>query len=65
MYVPEALVPTLENALENGRRLEQLLYAQGPRVLKEFRRLRGKPLPKTLPPKRIQRLQNQKKRRKP
>jgi hypothetical protein len=43
MYVPEALVPVLTDALENGRQLEALLYAQGPLMLKEFRRMRDKP----------------------
>jgi hypothetical protein len=40
MYVPESLVPVFEKALSNGRRLEALLYNEGPRILKEFRRQR-------------------------
>jgi hypothetical protein len=37
MYVPLALVPTLKKALRNGRRIEQLLYRTGPRLIKEHR----------------------------
>jgi hypothetical protein len=43
MYVPQALVKALQAALANGRRLEALLYAQGPRVLKAFRQQRQQP----------------------
>jgi hypothetical protein len=46
MYVPQALVATLQHALANGRRLEALLYAQGPRVLKAFRQQRQSPAEK-------------------
>jgi hypothetical protein len=42
MYVPESLVPFLQHALANGRRLETLLYEQGPQILKQFRRQRQK-----------------------
>ena len=37
LYVPMAMVPTLERALENGRKIEQLLYDLGPALLREFR----------------------------
>ncbi len=37
-YVPAAMVPVLKRALENGRRIEQLLYETGPALLKEYRR---------------------------
>ena len=37
MYVPLAMVPVLEQALENGRKLEQLLYEMGPALLREYR----------------------------
>jgi hypothetical protein len=37
LYVPKAMVPVLERALENGRQIEQLLYRMGPALLKEFR----------------------------
>ena len=40
MYVPEALVPLIQQGLKNGRHLEELLYAQGPRLLQEYRRKR-------------------------
>ena len=36
-YVPLAMVPTIQKALRNGRRLEQLLYALGPAMLEEHR----------------------------
>lgn len=42
MYVPQSLVALFEEALENGRRLEALLYDQGPQLLKEFRRQRNR-----------------------
>ena len=37
LYVPGDMVPVLKRALENGRRIEQLLYAMGPALLGEFR----------------------------
>jgi hypothetical protein len=37
LYVPKAMVPVLERALENGRQIEKLLYQMGPALLKEFR----------------------------
>jgi hypothetical protein len=37
LYVPKAMVPALKRALHNGRRLEQLLYAMGPALLREYR----------------------------
>jgi hypothetical protein len=37
LYVPKAMVPALERALENGRKIEQLLYALGPALLREYR----------------------------
>ena len=37
LYVPAAMVPVLKRALQNGRRLEQLLYAMGPALLREYR----------------------------
>lgn len=36
-YVPAAMVPVLEKALENGRRLEELLTATGPALLEDYR----------------------------
>ncbi len=41
MYVPKDLVALLERALQNGRRIETLLYELGPRLLREHRRQRG------------------------
>jgi hypothetical protein len=37
LYVPNAMVPVLERALKNGRRIEQLLYEMGPALLREYR----------------------------
>ena len=37
LYVPKPVVPLLKRALENGRRLEQLLYEVGPALLREYR----------------------------
>ena len=37
LYVPKAMVPALERALANGRRIEQLLYELGPALLREYR----------------------------
>jgi len=37
LYVPRSMVSTLKRALENGRRIEQLLYAMGPALLREYR----------------------------
>jgi hypothetical protein len=42
MYVPQALVPWLRRALENGRQLEKLLSAQGPLMLKDYRQNRDR-----------------------
>ena len=37
LYVPKPMVPILKQALENGRRIEQLLYETGPALLREYR----------------------------
>lgn len=37
LYVPSAMVPTLKRALNNGRRIEQLLYQMGPAMLDAYR----------------------------
>ena len=37
LYVPKPVVPLLKRALENGRRIEQLLYAMGPALLRKYR----------------------------
>jgi hypothetical protein len=37
LYVPSAMVPTIKRALNNGRRMEQLLYQMGPALLEEYR----------------------------
>jgi len=38
LYVPEALVPEVQRCLENGRALQELLYASAPRVVKALKR---------------------------
>ena len=37
LYVPDAMVPLLKRALQNGRRIEKLLYEMGPALLEEYR----------------------------
>lgn len=37
LYVPADMVAALKRALENGRRIEQLLYEMGPALLREYR----------------------------
>lgn len=37
LYVPAPLVPLLKRALENGRRIEKLLYRMGPALVAEYR----------------------------
>ncbi len=37
LYVPAAMVPVLKRALNNGRRIEALLYQMGPALLEEYR----------------------------
>ena len=37
LYVPRAMVPVLKRALDNGRRVEQLLYDMGPTLLRGYR----------------------------
>ena len=43
MYVPKDLVPLLRQGLQNGRRLEQLLFALGPDLLRAHRQQRPQP----------------------
>jgi hypothetical protein len=40
MYVPKELVPLLRQGLQNGRRLEQFLFALGPDLLRAHRQQR-------------------------
>jgi hypothetical protein len=37
LYVPLAMVRVIQGALDNGRRIEQLLYETGPALLREYR----------------------------
>ena len=41
MYVPTELVPRLQQALRNGRALEELLYQLGPELLRHHRQQRA------------------------
>lgn len=43
LYVPETLVPTLRQAIANGRKLEELLSEMGPVLIQAFRRQRDNP----------------------
>jgi hypothetical protein len=38
MYVPQAMVPRLKQAIRNGRKIEQLLHRTGPQLLKQYRK---------------------------
>lgn len=40
LYVPEEMVSVLQQALKNGRKMEQLLYSVGPLMIREYRRQR-------------------------
>jgi hypothetical protein len=37
LYVPLAMVPLIQRALANGRKIEQLLYQTGPALLRDYR----------------------------
>lgn len=41
MYVPDALAPQMKKAIDNGRRLETLLYENGPLMLQDYRAKRA------------------------
>jgi hypothetical protein len=45
MYVPAQLVPQLQQALRNGRALEELLYQLGQELLRQYRKQREAPRP--------------------
>jgi hypothetical protein len=45
MYVPAELVPQLQQALRNGKALEELLYQLGPELLRHYRKQRDTPRP--------------------
>jgi hypothetical protein len=42
IYVPDALVPEVRRALENGRALQQLLVEAGPRYVRALKAARGR-----------------------
>jgi hypothetical protein len=37
LYIPQSLVPLIQQGIENGRKLEQLLYRTGPALVKAHR----------------------------
>lgn len=39
MYVPLALVPVMKKALQNGRKIEQLLQRTGPELIRKHRQM--------------------------
>jgi hypothetical protein len=43
LYVPKELVPLLRQGLQQGRRLEKLLFALGPELLRAYRQQRDQP----------------------
>jgi hypothetical protein len=43
LYVPEALVPTVRQAIRNGRKLEELLSRMGGIIVKTYRQQRDNP----------------------
>jgi hypothetical protein len=43
LYVPEELVPTLQQAIQNGRKLEALLCDMGPAIVQAYRCQRDRP----------------------
>lgn len=45
MYVPAELVPQLQQALRNGKALEELLYQLGPELLRQYRKQRDAKTP--------------------
>jgi len=40
MYVPTQMVPQLQQALRNGKALEEFLYQMGPELLRQYRKER-------------------------
>ena len=45
MYVPAEVVPQLQQALRNGKALEELLCQLGPELLRQYRQQRDAPNP--------------------
>jgi len=41
MYVPQTMVAPIKRAIQNGRKIEQLLYRNGPELLKTYRKSRS------------------------
>ena len=40
MYVPAALVPAVKRAIQNGNKIERLLYHAGPELVRRYRKNR-------------------------
>ena len=45
MYVPTEMVPQLQQALRNGKALEEFLCQLGPELLRQYRKRRDAPTP--------------------
>ena len=43
LYVPKELVPLFRQGLQQGRRLEKLMFALGPELLRAYRQQRDQP----------------------
>jgi hypothetical protein len=41
MYVPQAMVPSIRRAIQNGRKIERLLFHAGPALLRDYRKTRN------------------------
>jgi hypothetical protein len=46
LYVPEELVPVLKRGIQNGRKIEEWLSNQGPKIVKDFRLQRDRAITK-------------------
>lgn len=45
LYVPEELVPTIRQAIHNGRQIEALLHSMAPAIVHAYRQQRDKKTP--------------------
>lgn len=46
MYVSVVLLPVMQRALKNGRKIEQLLYKTGPALIRQYRQSPTPPSPR-------------------
>ena len=40
MYVPKELVPVIQQAIKNGRYMEEIMHQMGPEIIREYREKR-------------------------